>query len=217
MSRLQRQDTRMTLLIVIAPFTAREGNLESIAGWRERAGSVGGVRAGRVLQPIEIEHEFAGLCETLVGECGIEKAAGAVGRGLARRIAHDEKEFGGFLISCFFNYRLKAIALAGQSKLRDAWHRLRVMCADQSSEYSGPRWVVWDPARGDPIFRVGRKPLQSVKALERRRICVPDAQAITVAAMKDVHVQRTDSKARIVLVSVGIGVQSLRRGWPARD
>src|ERR1700686_4607327 len=78
-------------LLMVALLAYREGDGKTVLFWREGAGGEGSVGAGGVLEAIEIEEEFAGVVEAMIGKGGIEKAAGAVGGGGAGGVAKDEE------------------------------------------------------------------------------------------------------------------------------
>ena len=76
---------------MVAFFADRQRNEEAITGRRKRAGGKCRVRAGRILEAIEIQNKLAGFVEAIGRETGVEKAAGGVRRGGAGGVTQDEE------------------------------------------------------------------------------------------------------------------------------
>src|SRR6266849_4214650 len=78
---------------MVALLADGEGNGKAVLFWGKGAGGERGVRAGGIFEAIEIEEEFSGVVEAVIGEAGIEEAASAVGLGGAGGVAQDKEEF----------------------------------------------------------------------------------------------------------------------------
>src|SRR5579864_9003812 len=192
---------------MVALLAYGEGNGEAILLWRERASSEWGVGAGRIFETIEIENEVAWVVEAMIGEGGVEKAAGAVGFRGAGSVAEDkEKLFDGGVLE----NGIEAIRFGAKGKFRGARNLRGVTGTDQRGDCEGPWRRVGSPVRADAVVCVGRIPLQAVKAGEGRGFCVLDAQGEAIAALDDIEIQGADGHARIIFVVVGIDAQSLR-------
>ena len=76
-----------------APLADRERDGETVAGRRERAGRVRSVSARRILQTIEVEHEFTRFIEAVGGKAGVEKTGSAISGGGAGRVTKNEEKF----------------------------------------------------------------------------------------------------------------------------
>src|SRR4029077_8467134 len=86
--------SRHVSLVMVALLAHREGNGQAILRGRQRAGGGGGGGAGRILQAVEVEHQFAGFVEAVVRESGIQEPASAIGLCRARSVPQYEKELG---------------------------------------------------------------------------------------------------------------------------
>jgi hypothetical protein len=181
-----------------------EGNWQTIAWRRKRAGGVRCVGAGRVFEMVEIENELARCVESVGGEAGVEKAASAVGGGRAGRVSKDEEQF------CdrgIFEDWFELEGSTGKGEFCGARDRLRVAGANERRQGDGFLRRVGNPLGGDVIGGVRCVPLEAMEADQCRRLGVLDAQSEAFAPMNDVDVERADGHARIVFVAVGIGVQ----------
>src|SRR5579859_5561218 len=109
-------------------FADRQGDGKTIArGWK-RARRELSVRTGRIFQVIEIEHQFAGLIDSVIGEAGVQESAGGVSGFGAGGVAHDEKEF--WIIGIFEN-RFEAESFALQSEFGNAGNRQGIALTDE--------------------------------------------------------------------------------------
>src|SRR5260370_1424478 len=68
-------------LLMVALLADGERNGKAVLFWRKRAGGERGVGAGGIFEAIEIEEEFSGMVEPVIGEAGVEEAAGGGGLG----------------------------------------------------------------------------------------------------------------------------------------
>src|SRR5579863_1910156 len=109
-------------------FADRQGDGKTIArGWK-RARRELSVRTGRILQVIEIEHQFAGLIDSVIGKAGVQESAGRIGRFRAGGVAQDEKEF--WIIGIFEDW-FEAKSLALQSEFGNAGNRQGIALTDE--------------------------------------------------------------------------------------
>ena len=152
-----------------------------LLGW-ERAGGVGRVSAGRVVELVEVEGDGAGLREAVVGDAGGEEAAAAVGCVVAGLVAQDEEEVARVIA---FNDGLKQVNLALEEKLCDAG-RGHIECGpEHGGDLFDMRRIEGDPARVDTILRIGSEPVQTFEGSARGRVCVFDAKDKAIAAPQD--------------------------------
>src|ERR1700693_5092361 len=100
-------------LIVITLLADGQRNAEAISLWRIRASGIGRVSAGGIFESIEIENEFAGRGEAVIGKNGVEKTASFVSGGGAGGVAKDEEKLSGGGI---FEDRFETIGFSGESK-----------------------------------------------------------------------------------------------------
>jgi len=130
--------------IVIALFAGGYRDTEPILRRRQRARGIGRECARRVHQSIEIEPDFAGLADAMVGKLSVEKASGAVGRGFAGGVTQNKKKIGCLRI---FEHGLEPENLSVDGEFGYA-RRGHVGGGTEDGwdvEHFG--WVVWDPAR----------------------------------------------------------------------
>src|SRR6266404_2126143 len=194
-------------LFMVALLAYRQPNRQPVLLWRQRARGVRRIRAGRILQLVEIQHQFASLVETMVRESRIQKTASAIRCGAAGRVTQHEKQFGDRGI---LQDRIQPVRLALQLELGSARDLRRVASADQRG--NGERLLrrVGNPPRGHPVCLIRPVPFQPVKTPQRRRLCILDPQRKTLATMNHVHVERSDRQPRVIFVVVRIRVQRLR-------
>src|SRR5216683_3720798 len=193
-------------LLMVALLADGERNGKAVLFWRKRAGGERGVGAGGIFEAIEIEEEFAGVVEPVIGEAGGEEAAGGVGLGGAGGVAQDEEKlFNGGI----FENGVKAIGFCVEGKFGGAGNLRGIAGADQRGDGEGFLRRVRNPMRLDAVMRAGRIPLQAMKAGEGRGLCVLDAQGEALAALNDIEIQRADGHARIIFVVIGIDMQGL--------
>src|SRR4029077_10904435 len=98
-----------------------EGNGQAIARRRQRAGGIRRVRAGRILEMIEIQHQLAGLLQSLRWKTRVKKTARSIGCGGAGCVAKNEEKFHRWII---FDDRLNLVGPSLQCKFRSPRHRL---------------------------------------------------------------------------------------------
>src|SRR5262249_39728821 len=96
---------------MVTLFADGERNREAVARWRKRARGERRVRAGRILEVIEVEDEFTELVDAIGGEASVEESAGGIGGSGAGSIAKDEEKFGDGGI---FEDRFEAIGFSGE-------------------------------------------------------------------------------------------------------
>src|SRR5260370_3382107 len=194
-------------LLMVALLADGERNGKAVLFWRKRAGGERGVGAGEMFAGIEIEEEFSGVVEPVIGEAGVEEAGGGVGLGGAGGVAqNEEKLFDGGI----FENGVEAIGFSVEGKFGGAGNLRGIAGADQRGDGEGFLRRVGNPMRLDTVMRAGRIPLQAMKTGEGGGLCVLDAQGEALAALDDVEIQRADGHARIIFVAVGIDVQGLR-------
>src|SRR5260370_3974391 len=194
-------------LLMVALLADGERNGKGVLCWRKGAGGERGVGAGGIFEAIEIEDQCAGVVEPVIGEGGVEEAAGGVGLGGAGGVAqNEEKLFDGGI----FENGVEAIGFSVERKFGGAGNLRGIAGADQRGDGEGFLRRVGDPTRLNAIVCVWRRPPEAVKAGEGGGLCVFNAQGEALAALDDVEIQRADGHARILFVLISIDMQRFR-------
>src|SRR5438105_7775239 len=79
---------------MISLLADRKGDWQAVLRRRQGTGRKRSIRAGRILQAVKIQHQFARLLEPVVREAGVKKAARGIRGRRARRIAQYKKQLG---------------------------------------------------------------------------------------------------------------------------
>src|SRR5260370_31377641 len=148
------------------------GNGKAVLFWRKGAGGERGVGAGGIFEAIEIEEEFSGVVEPVIGEAGVEEAAGGVGLGGAGGVAQNEEKL---FVAGIFENGVEAIGFSVEGKFGGAGNLRGIAGADHRADGEGFLRRVGNPMRLDTVMRAGRIPLQGMKTGEGGGLCVLDA------------------------------------------
>jgi hypothetical protein len=167
------------LVLAVTLFACGDGNGQAILVWRQRAGGVGGVAAGRVVGVVEVDDEGAGLVDAVGGEGGGEEAARAVGGGAAGGVAEVEEE------GVTFEEGIEADGLTVEGELGVAGGWLVGGLAENVEDMDGLGWSVGDLLSRDAECGVGGVPVEAVEADAGGSVGVLDPEVEAVAAVND--------------------------------
>lgn len=193
--------------MVIALLAGGKRDGKPVARRRKRAGGVRSVGTRGIFQTIKIEHELARFIEAVVGEGGIEEAAGTIGGGRTGCVAKNEEKFCDREI---FEDRLKPKRFSRKSEFRGARNGLTVAGADKSGECDGFVRGIGNPFGGDAINGVRRVPLEFVETDDGGRMRILDAKSEARLAADHVHVEGADREMGRNFIVVGFNSQRLR-------
>ncbi len=190
----------MSASVVVALFTRRNSDVEAVLlGW-QRAGREGRVDTWRILDAVEVEHDSAGLVETVAGQRRVEEAAGLIRGGGARGVAEDEEEL---LFGRIFDDRLKPQSLAVERELGDAGRSLVADLSEDVGDGQGMRRVRRNPLCRDDKAWIGRIPIQTVKVSSCGSLRIFDAEIEAVAALDHDHQEAVVTKLRRMVLIEG--------------
>src|SRR6266702_3519571 len=176
--RLRRASMRVTLLAGV------ERNGQAVLLGRHGAGGIGRVGAGRIVELVEVEDECAGLGETVAGQAGGEKARRLVGGGLTGGVAQDEKQL---VVFAALDDGFETHGFAVEGELGDAGSGQVESCSDDGGNLFDVQRSEGNPSRRYVIARVGRVPVEPMKAGAGGRVGVFGAQRITAASGQHHH------------------------------
>src|SRR5215470_17201296 len=114
---------------MVTLFADRKRNRQAVARRWKRAGGVRRIGAWRILEMIEIEHQFPGLIEAVGREGSVQEAARLIRCAGTRCVAKNEKEFG---LVGILKHRLETIGSAVEGEFCSTGNRLLDGCANQS-------------------------------------------------------------------------------------
>src|ERR1700724_2314696 len=158
---------------MVALLAYRQRNRQSVLLRRQRTRSKRCIGARRILEPVEIEHQFTSLVQAMVGEPRVQKPASAISCRATGRVAQNEKQFGCRRV---FQNGVYPVCLSLQSELSGAWHLRRVAGPDQRRDRERLLRRVGNPTRRHTVGFVRCVPLQPVKTSQRRGLSVLDPQ-----------------------------------------
>src|ERR1700680_4233945 len=145
---------------MVALLAYRQRNRQPVLLRRQRTRSKRCIGARRILEPVEIEHQFTSLVQAVVGESRVQKPASAISCRPAGCVAQNEKQFGCRRV---FQNGVYPVRLSIQRELSGGWHLRRVAGSDQCRDCECLLWGVGNPPRGYTVGLVRRVPLQPVK------------------------------------------------------
>ncbi len=178
--------SRGKMLVVVPLLSRRNRNLQAVLLWRQRAGCIGSIGAGRVFQSIEVQPELPGLVQTLIGKCRVQESRSSVSRGLAGRISQDEEKL---FVLRRLKHRLQSHCLAVDYKFRHSRYRHLDRSSEDRRDLHNLCRSIRDPSRGNLVFLIRRIPLEPVKLQPGRRMRIFETKGIPLSAMNYKHAE----------------------------
>jgi hypothetical protein len=160
------------------------GDGEAVLRRRERAGGVGRIGTGRVVELVEVEDDRSGLVEAVIGEWGAKEAGGFVCGGLAGVVAKDEEERG---VVRVFEHGFKPDGFAVEGEFGEARRGQVEGGADDGGNFFGVSGRIGYPLGFNGVVEIRGVPVQAGEAGAGGRVGVLDAEGVTVAALKNDH------------------------------
>src|SRR5260370_13261203 len=185
----------------------RERDGERVDGRGERGGRVRSVSARRILQTIEVEHEFTRFIEAVGGKAGVEKTGSAISGGGAGRVTKNEEKFWDRGV---FKNGLQPKCFSREIEFRSGRNGLIVAGPDERSERDGLLRRIGNPSGDDAKSEIGLEPFESAKTGDGRRMSILNAKSEAGFAPNHIHVESGDCEMRGNIVLVGLRSEGLR-------